>query len=333
MKNNLKYILFFTGIILVCGTCIYAVKEIRNQDQDYRVQFARHYRIYSPELPAKMDFAGENVPLDLFFVRESLDREIMASTFMHSASITMFKRAMRWFPIIEPILKRNNIPDDFKYLAIAESNLGNVVSSSFAEGFWQFLKGTGIKYGLEITEEVDERYNVEKATEAACQYFRDGFREYRTWTMTAASYNRGIDGVGKAVEKQRTSDYYSLYLVEETARYVYRILAIKQVYNHPTQYGLFLQQADFYPPLSTYTITVDSTITDLPAFAQKQKINYRILREFNPWLRRYTLTNKTGKKYIITLPKEGFLSQEALKKNIPPSETFFHDTLKISLSN
>ena len=333
LKTTLKYILISLAVILVCGTCIYAVKEIRNQDQDYRVQFARNYKIYSPELPAKMDFAGENVPLDLFFVRESLDREIMASTFMHSSSITMFKRAMRWFPVIEPILKRNGIPDDFKYLAVAESNLGNVVSSSFAEGFWQFLKGTGIKYGLEITEEVDERYNVEKATEAACRYFRDGFREYGTWTLTAASYNRGIDGVGKAVEKQRTSDYYKLYLVEETARYVYRILAIKHVYNHPTQYGYYLLQSDFYPPLSTYTITVDSTITDLPAFALKQKINYRILREFNPWLRRYTLTNKTAKKYILTLPKEGSLSQEALKKNIPPSETFFHDTLKISLSN
>jgi hypothetical protein len=309
------------------------VKEIRNQDQDYRIQFARHYRIYSPEVPAKMDFAGENVPLGQFYVRESLDREIMASTFMHSATITMFKRACRWFPVIEPILKSNGIPDDFKFLALAESNLGNVVSPSMAEGFWQFLKGTGLKYGLEITEEVDERYNVEKATEAACQYFKAGFREYGTWTLTAASYNRGIDGVGKALEKQRTSDYYNLFLVEETARYVFRILAIKQVYNHPTQYGFYLRQSDFYPPLSTYTLTVDSTITDLPAFALKLKINYRILREFNPWLRRYTLTNKTGKKYILILPKEGFLSQEALKKNIPPSETFFHDTLKISLSN
>ena len=280
-----------------------------------------------------MDFAGENVPLGQFYVRESLDREIMASTFMHSATITMFKRACRWFPVIEPILKSNGIPDDFKFLALAESNLGNVVSPSMAEGFWQFLKGTGLKYGLEITEEVDERYNVEKATEAACQYFKAGFREYGTWTLTAASYNRGIDGVGKALEKQRTSDYYNLFLVEETARYVFRILAIKQVYNHPTQYGFYLRQSDFYPPLSTYTLTVDSTITDLPAFALKLKINYRILREFNPWLRRYTLTNKTGKKYILILPKEGFLSQEALKKNIPPSETFFHDTLKISLSN
>jgi len=333
MKITPKYV--FTGlfIVLVCGTCIYAVREVRNQDRDYRSQFERNYRIYSPEVPVKMDFAGEDVPLDLFYIRESLDREIMASTFMHSSTITMFKRACRWFPVIEPILKKNGIPDDFKYLALAESNLGNVVSSSGAEGFWQFMKGTGIKYGLEVTEEVDERYNLEKATEAACMYFKTGFREYGTWTLTAASYNRGLDGVGKAVENQHTSDYYNLFLVDETARYIFRILAIKQVYNHPTQYGFYLRQSDFYPPLSTYNLTVDSTITDLPGFAQKLKISYRILKEFNPWLRRYTLTNKTGKKYILTLPKEGSLRQEILNKNIPASETFFHDTLKIYLAN
>jgi hypothetical protein len=266
-------------------------------------------------------------------VRESLDREIMANTFMHSSTILMFKRASRWFPVIEPILKKNNIPDDFKFLALAESNLGNVVSPSGAEGFWQFLKATGQKYGLEITEEVDERYNVEKSTEAACEYFREAYQEYGNWTLVAASFNRGIDGVGKAVEKQHIKDYYNLFLVDETARYVYRILAMKQVYNHPLKYGFYLRQSDFYPPLSTYQITIDSSINDLPAFALKMKINYRILKEFNPWLRRYTLANKTAKKYMLTMPKEGFLSWGMLKKNLPQVETFFNDTLKINLEN
>ena len=316
-----------------CDACIYAVKEIRDPDRDYRNGFFRYYRIYSPEVPLKMDFAGERVPLELFYVRESFDRELMSNTFFHSSTILMFKRAGRWFPVIEPILKKNNIPDDFKYLALAESNFGNVVSPSGAEGFWQFLKQTGIKYGLEITEEVDERYNVEKATEAACHYFQDAFQEYKSWTMVAAAYNRGIDGIGKVVENQHVSDYYNLFLNDETARYVYRILAMKQIYNHPTQYGLYLRQSDFYPPLSTYTITVDSTISDIPAYVQKLKINYKVLKEFNPWLRRYKLTNKTGIKYVITLPKEGSLNLDVLKKSIPPSETFFHDTLRISLTD
>jgi membrane-bound lytic murein transglycosylase D len=333
MKVTIKYFLISTAVILVCGTCIFAVREVRDQEKDYRNQFTRYYRIYAPEIPDKLDFAGEKVPLDRFYVRESLDREIMANTFMHSSTILMFKRASRWFPVIEPILKENNIPDDFKFLALAESNYGNAVSPSGAEGFWQFLKATGPKFGLEISEEVDERYNVEKSTDAACRYFRAAFQEYKNWTLVAASFNRGIDGVGKAVEKQYVSDYYDLTLVDETARYVYRILAMKQVYNNPAKYGFYLRQSDFYPPLSTYTITVDTSISDLPAFARKMNLNYRILREFNPWLRRYTLTNKTAKKYVLTLPKEGYLSWELLKKNLPQGETFFNDTLKISLSN
>ncbi|MCX6247935.1 MAG: lytic transglycosylase domain-containing protein [Bacteroidetes bacterium] len=333
MKSTLKYIILISAVILVCGTCIYAVKEVRDQQKDYRNQFSRYYRIYVPELPDKIDFAGEKVPLDKFYVRESLDREILANTFMHSSTILMFKRAWRWFPVIEPILKKNNIPDDFKFLALAESNLTNAVSPTGAEGFWQFLKGTAPKFGLEITEEVDERYNVAKATEAACQYFRTAYREYGNWTMVAASFNRGIDGVSKAIENQHIKDYYNLSLVDETARYVYRIVAMKQVYNNPTRYGFYLRQSDFYSPLPTYTITVDSTINDLPAFALKLKINYRILREYNPWLRRYTLTNKSSKKYLLTLPNEGSLDWDFLKKTIPQSETYFNDTLKISLAN
>ena len=318
---------------MVCGTCIYAVKEVRDQEKEYRNQFSWYYHIYAPEIPARMDFAGEKIPLNLEYVRESLDHEIMANTFMHSSTILMFKRASRWFPVIEPILKKNEIPDDFKFLALAESNLANVVSPAGAEGFWQFIKPTGQKYGLEITEEVDERYNIEKSTEAACSYFREAYLEYKNWTLVAASFNRGIDGVSKAVEKQHIMDYYNLFLVDETARYVYRILALKQIYNHPVKYGFYLRQSDFYPAYSTYEVTVDSSINDLPAFAQKMKLNYRILKEFNPWLRRYTLTNKAAKKYVLTFPKEGTLSWELLKKGIPKSETFFNDTLKINLAN
>ncbi len=329
MKKKIQYILAGALLLAVISCFIYAKIEIKNIDQEYRTLFSRYYKILTPEIPAKIDFAGEKVPLDLFYVRESLDREILVNTYMHSSTTLMFKRACRWFPVIEPILKKNNIPGDFKYLALAESNLANVVSSAGAEGFWQFIKGTGQKYGLEITEEVDERYNLEKATEAACRYFHDAYEEYKNWTLVAASYNRGIDGVGKALEKQKVTNYFDTYLVEETSRYVYRILAIKQIYTHPTSYGFYLREKDFYPPLKTYTITVDSSISDLAAFAFKLKINYRILREFNPWLRRYSLTNKSGKPYLITLPQEGSLKAENLSKSIPGSETFFHDTLRI----
>ena len=329
MKKKIKYILAGTLLLAVITCFIYAKIEIRNITQDYHALFLKSYKILTPEIPLKIDFAGEKVPLDLFYVRESLDREILANTYMQSSTSLMFKRAYRWFPVIEPILKKNNIPDDFKYLPLAESNFANVVSPAGAEGYWQFIKGTGQKYGLEITEEVDERYNIEKATEAACRYFLESYQEYNNWTLVAASYNRGIDGVGKALEKQKATSFYDTYLVEETSRYIYRILAIKQIYNHPTSYGFYFLEKDFYPPLKTYTITVDSSLTDLAAFASRMKINYRILREYNPWLRRYSLTNKSGKSYLITLPKEGFLKVENLSKSIPGSETFFHDTLRI----
>jgi membrane-bound lytic murein transglycosylase D len=333
MSDKFKYALL--GILgsAVLLSILYAATERKNSGQEYRDLFSKTYKVLAPGLPMKTDFAGEQVPLDLFYVRESLDREILTNTFMHASTILMFKRANRWFPVIEPILKRNNIPDDFKYLALAESNLANVVSPAGAEGFWQFIKTTGQKYGLEINEEVDERYNLEKATEAACKYFRDAYDKHSSWTLVAASYNRGIDGVGKALEKQHVKSYYDAYLVDETSRYVYRILALKQIYLHPTAYGFYLREGDFYPQLKTSSITVDSSIKDLPSFAQKMKINYRVLREYNPWLRRYSLSNKTGKSYTIALPAEGWARQGKSLKGEPGGGTFFHDTLRIDHVN
>jgi hypothetical protein len=314
---------------LILGIFVFAVIENKDKERDYRYLFIREYRIFSPEVPPEISFAGEKAPLDLFYVRESLDREILAATFMHSSTILMFKRANRYFPVIEPILKKNRIPDDFKYLAIAESNLSNAVSPSNAEGFWQFLKGTAIRYGLEVNAEVDERYNLEKATQAACDYLRDAYREYGSWTLAAASYNRGMDGVSDAVGNQKVNSYYDLYLVDESARYIYRILALKQVYNHPVQYGFYLRQSDFYPAVPVYTVTVDSAITSLPDFARKMNLNYRVLREFNPWIKRYNLPNKSGKTYTFLLPKEGAMKTDLLRKSLPDPDTFFNDTLRI----
>jgi hypothetical protein len=329
-KNIFQNILFPVVMLGIGMAFIIFLSSDKTQDILYRNLFLRNYRVFVPQIPDKIDFAGEKVPLDIYYVRESLDREIMAGTFMHSSTIQMFKRANRWFPIIEPILKKNNVPDDFKFLALAESNLVNVVSPTGAEGFWQFLKGTAIKYRLEVNEEVDERYNVEKSTQAACDYFKDAYEEYGNWTLAAASFNRGIDGVSKAVEKQKVKSYYDLYLVDETARYIFRILAIKQVYNHPVQYGFYLRESDFYPPLPYTTVTVDSAITDLADFAFKMKVNYKILREYNPWLRRYNLPNKTGKSYVFKLPKEGYLKVDLLRKGLSDSDVFFNDTLKIN---
>ena len=330
IKKKLIYISFGLFLLTASWFCIFAMIEKKNSNQEYEELFSRHYRIFTPKIPEQVDFAGEKTPLDRFYVRESLEREIFINTYMHASTILMFKRANRWFPVIEPILKKNAIPDDFKFLAIAESNLLNTVSSSGAEGFWQFLKPTAQNYGLEITEEVDERYNVEKATEAACKYFQEAYARFNSWTLVAASFNRGLEGVERAIEKQKVNSYYDLYLVDETARYVYRIMAMKEIYNHPARYGYFLRESEFYPPVPVYSLVIDSAINDLPAFAFKLKVNYRVLRDFNPWIRRYNLPNKSGKKYIIYLPKEGATNYESLINKTSRSEYFFHDTLKIN---
>ncbi|MCX6286585.1 MAG: lytic transglycosylase domain-containing protein [Bacteroidetes bacterium] len=330
MKPNLKYPLIIIALLAFATMLVFAVLYKNNPAKDYREVAERSYRIFTPECPAAADFAGEKMPLELFYVKESLDREIMINTFMHASTILMFKRSNRWFPIIEPILKRNNIPDDFKFLALAESNLYNAVSPSRAEGFWQFLKPTAIKYGLEVNEEVDERYNVAKATEAACQYFLEAYAKYGNWTLVAASFNRGQDGLSDALEDQKAKNFYDLFLNEETSRYIYRIVAFKEIYHHPLKYGLYLRASDFYPSIPTFTIEIDTPINDIPSFALKNNVSYRVLRDFNPWLRRYILPNKFKKTYQIILPKEGALNSGYLFKSLPPSETYFHDTLKIN---
>ncbi len=313
------------GIVLLVSVCAVVDKQL--PEQQYRALFYENTKVMGPEVPAEASFAGEQAPLDMIYVREALDREIMAATFMHSSSIMMFKRANRWFPVIEPILKKNGIPDDFKYLAVAESNLTNVTSPAGAEGYWQIMKATGIKYGLEINEFVDERYHIEKATEAACRYLREAQQTFKNWTVTAASYNRGMGGMDKALKNQRQSDFYELWLNEETARYIYRILALKEVYLNPARYGFYLLESNFYPQIPARTVTVDTAIRDLPAFAGKFGISYKMLRELNPWIQEYSLPNKTGKRYQFLIAEKKELRTDRLMKKIQPGESFFHDTL------
>ncbi|MBE0647327.1 MAG: lytic transglycosylase domain-containing protein [Bacteroidales bacterium] len=326
-----KFVYFIAAIVIVgiAGVFIFGIADKQDPERDYRGAFRRNYMIFTPELPEKVDFAGEKVPLNDLIVRESFDREILAFTFMHSTTQQMFKRAHRYFPVIEPILKKYKVPDDFKFLAIAESNLGDVTSPAGAEGVWQFLISTGRKYGLEVNNEIDERYNLIKATVAACQYLLEAHDSFGDWTLAAASYNRGINGLDRALKGQKVNSYYDLYLNEETARYIFRILAAKEVYENPTKYGFFLKESDFYPEIKTYTIVVDTTITDLPAFAKSRGITYRIIREFNPWIHGYSLPNKSRKTYILTLPEKDALSVTSYTGR-KTSETFFHDTLKIN---
>jgi len=269
------------------------------------------YAVYGVEIPARVTFAGEPVPLDLFDVKESLDRELLSNTYFHSQTIRLIKLANRYFPQIEPVLKEHNIPDDFKYLAVAESGLAQMVSPAKAVGFWQLLRGTALEYGLEVNQEIDERYHVAKSTEVACRYLAESFGKYGNWTMTAASYNAGRRGVDREIERQKKENYYDLLLNEETARYLYRVLAFKLIFEDPEAYGFNLSGNDLYPEVPTYTVVIDSAVADFADFAFQHGTNYKILKYFNPWLRDNKLDNPSRRSYEITLPRKGYRRPDA----------------------
>jgi hypothetical protein len=262
--------------------------------------------VYQVVIPKKITFAGEIVPLHLFDVRESLDRELQVNTYWHSQTVLLLKRANRYFPIIEPILKEKGVPDDFKYLAVAESALTQAVSPSQAVGFWQILEGTGKELGLEINAEVDERYHIEKSTYAACDYLLKSFKQYGNWTMTAASYNFGRNGINRQIERQNNNDYYDMVLGEETGRYVFRILALKAIFENPEDYGFYMNKTDLYPPLKYFNVQINTPIESFAQFAAMHNTSYKMLKFHNPWLRRSFLTNKLNQKYIIKIPEPGF---------------------------
>jgi membrane-bound lytic murein transglycosylase D len=280
-----------------------------SQDADYK-STDTVYSIKTFKIPDVVTFAGEKLPLANFDTRESLEREILISAYRHSSTILIIKRANRYFPIIEGILKTNNIPDDFKYLVAAESDFTNMVSPAGATGFWQIMPETGKEEGMEINQVVDERYNVEKSTQFACDFFLKSFEKYGNWTLAAASYNGGRASVDEQIGIQHQNNYYDLLLSEETARYIFRVVAYKLIISDPVSYGLEIGKEDLYPELKYHEVKVDSAISSISDFAQKFGTNYKILKFLNPWLRKPYLIPKPNKEYIIKVPDEGMRSLE-----------------------
>ncbi len=253
--------------------------------------------------PTEVDFADEGMPMEIPDVRERFDRELLVNANLHASTILIIKRANRAFKIIEPILEKNGVPNDFKYLAVIESSLINAVSPSGAKGVWQFMPATAKEIGMEVNDCVDERYHLEKSTEAACKFLLAAKEKFGSWTLAAASYNGGITGVNKQIDLQKVSNYYDLLLNEETSRYVFRILALKEIMKAPEKFGFAVPKQDLYELYPTRRLEIDSTVTNLADFAIRQGVNYKILKLYNPWLRDSKLDNKAKKKYVIELPK------------------------------
>lgn len=262
----------------------------------------KDYKIYALTIPQNLDFCGESVPLEDSDVYERIDRELLVNTYWQSNGLLLLKRANRFFPIIEPILKSNGVPDDFKYLALIESGFMNVVSPAGARGFWQLMKSTAKENGLEVNENVDERYHIEKATQIACKFLIDSKERFGSWTLAAASYNMGKTGLEKRLNQQDSNNYYDLLLNEETARYLFRIIAIKEIFRAPKDYGFNYEPSDLYNLEPCKEVLVDTAVTDLVGFAKSFNISYKTFKRHNPWLRERHLRNASRKKYIIKIP-------------------------------
>jgi len=282
------------------------VKGVPDRITDHAVydEFRKYYKIFALPLPDTLDFAGEPVPMDRTEVRERLDKELLINVYWQSSGLLKIKRAAKYFPVFEPYLKQYGIPEDFKYLAVAESNLEHVKSPAGAAGIWQLMKQPARSYGLIVNNQIDQRYDVELATEAACRYLKDAYERFGSWTLAAAAYNRGMQGLQKAIDDQEERDYYRLYLNPETARYVYRILAAKMILENPRQYGFYVREKDKYrlPPM--HKIMVDSTVHSWPRFARRFGLSYGQLRYYNPFIRDYEWDNEAGDTIYINIPAE-----------------------------
>lgn len=311
----LQNVLMILGVVFIAALFINAVQTKplnKNVDDVVKVvdsiisKKSKDYNVYALDIPENLSFAGEAVPTNNPDIYERMDRELLVNTYWQSNGLLLIKRAHKYFPIIEPILKKNGVPDDFKYLAVIESGLQNVVSPARATGFWQILKETGKEYGLEVNDNVDERYNLEKSTEAACKYLKKAKKRFGSWTLAAAAYNGGPAGINRQMKRQGVDDYYNILLVEETGRYLFRILAIKEILTSPKKYGFNFNENHLYKRVPTYKVEVDTTVNSFIGFSEKFGINYKILKIHNPWLREPHLNNNSKKKYYIEIPKDGY---------------------------
>ena len=304
MDKSMK-ILGLVAVIMISSLLIFATKTTNsNTTVVSDKNTSESYQIRALKIPSNLNFAGEQVPLEKEDIRERVDKELLVNTYWQSNGLLLIKRAHKYFPIIEPILEKNGIPNDFKYLAVIESGLQNVTSPAGARGFWQIMEATGKENGLEINDNVDERYHLEKATQVACDYLKASKERFGNWTLAAAAYNAGNYGISSKIETQIVSNYYDLLLADETERYIPRMVALKEILSNPEKYGFIFDDEDLYKLEEIRIIEIDTEIADIAQFSKDLGINYKVLKLHNPWLRENKLNNKSRKMYQLKIPTE-----------------------------
>ena len=318
MKKHIPLIATIVVLLSIMSIFSFSSKE-HAENISVLNSLKEKYTIFAiPKPSSTIYFANERVPLENPDIWERYDKELLKNTYWQSNTLLLHKRAAKYFPVIEPILKKNNLPDDFKYLALTESGLENVTSPAGAKGFWQIMKSTSKEFNLEVNSEVDERYHIEKSTQAACDFLNSAKEKFGSWTLAAAAYNMGRSGLLKQMNRQKSYTYYDLLLNNETSRYVFRILAIKEIIENPKKYGFQFRTEDLYKNIPTYEVMVDTSISSWADFSKEYGINYKILKLHNPWLRESYLTNKLKKKYYIEIPQKGNYS---LQNNLTQSDS------------
>jgi len=301
---RLRPVLYIAGALFLAGMVL-SIQGFTDNPGNTLIPERVPSLTQSFHLPVQLEFAGEPVPLNNFDTRESLDKEMLVNGYWHSRTLMVLKKSKRYFETIEPILKKYGVPDDFKYLAMAESGFENAMSPAKAAGVWQILESTAKEYGLEVNTVVDERYDLTKSTEVACKYLLESYEKFGSWTIAAATYNAGRLGLENQISKQKTNNYYDLLLNDETARFVFRLIAHKLITENPSEYGFLLEDDDYYPLIATHKIAVDKEIENIADFALENSTNYKIIKQFNPWLRQNYLPDQSTKVYHITIPDEG----------------------------
>jgi hypothetical protein len=318
MKKHIPLIATLVVLFSIMSIFSFSSKEY-SESISVLKSLKEKYTIFAiPKPPSNIYFTNERVPLENPDIWERYDKELLKNTYWQSNTLLLHKRAAKYFPIIEPILKKNNLPDDFKYLALIESGLENVTSPAGAKGFWQIMKSTAKELNLEVNSEVDERYHIEKSTQAACDFLNSAKKKFGSWTLAAAAYNMGRSGLLKQMNRQKSYTYYDLLLNNETSRYVFRILAVKEIIKNPKKYGFQFRTEDLYENIPTYEVMVDTSISSWADFSKEYDINYKILKLHNPWLRESYLTNKLKKKYYIEIPQKGNYS---LQNNLTQTDS------------
>ncbi|MBE7693340.1 lytic transglycosylase domain-containing protein [Tenacibaculum finnmarkense] len=292
----------FLSLITIVFVAVLLTNTISKKNEPKIKNVAESYEIRAVKAPSYMELAGERVPLEKADVKEHMDRELLVNTYWQSNGVLLIKRANKFFPIIEPLLEKYGVPDDFKYLCVAESALINIPSSKGAAGYWHFMPATGREYGLEVNRNVDERYNLEKSTRVAAEYLKKAKKKLGSWTLAAAAYNAGNGRISQRLKQQQVDNYYDLLLNSETSRYVFRILALKEVLGNPNKYGFIYDQEDLYTFPTTYNVQVNTSIANITNFAKKYEVTYKELKLVNPWLRESKLNNKSNKTYTIKIP-------------------------------